>query len=555
MSSDIEKQAPRVPERLLREKAKQLITRPDTAVAYFRVSTKEQTFGASPEVQRNKIQSFADTEGLKIIKWFGDAGISGKTVNRRKELKELLSYCKRNRGKIGYLVVYNMRRASRDTISYYSEIKSVLKPLNIGIRSATEPSIDDSAVGEFLESVQVASGALDNNNKSTSTTDNMKAVASAGWWQSQAPLGWSIKKERVNARKMRSYLVRDDSSRLVQELLETYARGELHQVGLVHRAKELGLKNKHGKHPEENGIKHMLTEAANAGYICNKTTNYEMFAGKHLNDALISVETFNIIQRRLGTTPAAQKKRKSDKSNPLYPLGKGFMLCNNCKKPFYYSAPTTGGKKSQSPRYHCTRVECKGIVPSIKAGEANELFIRTLKEIAPSSEIMKLYKEILKRVALRQYEGINRRISDLRADISTLDSERKNALRKWASSDAMTVDEKDDIVQAVDEERDRKEVLLEELIASQKLKESEIDYAMTYMANPSKYWKNADLEQRQRFQKLVFPEGVFFDSKKRIFGTENISPIYRYKPNKKDPSKSEESLMVIPRGVEPLFSG
>ena len=548
-------QSPRVPERLLRDKAKQLISRPNTAVAYVRVSTKEQMYGASPEVQRNKIESFAKDEELEIIKWFGDDGKSGKTVSQRKELKQLLSYCKRSKNRPGYVIVYNMRRASRDTLTYYAEVKSVLKPLNIGIRSASEPSIDDTAVGEFLETVQVASGTLDNHNKATTTKDNMLSVASDGWWQGQPPLGWSIKKVKINSRKKRSALTRNDSSLLVKELLETFARGEMNQVELVKRAAELGLKNSKGKYPEENAIRRMLTEAAHTGYICSKITNYEMFEGKHINDALISVATFDTIQRRLNMTPASQKARKSDKGNPLYPLGQGFMLCSNCKKSFYYSAPTTGGKKSNSPRYHCTRQECRGIVPSIKADEANELFISLLKDIAPSREIMKLYKEILNRVSLKQYEGLNRRIGDLRDELTNLDSERKGVLRKWARSDSMTVDEKDEIIQDIDDERDRKATALEELLEVQKVKESQIDYALTYMGNPSKYWKNADIEQRRRFQKLVFPEGVFFDSKKRIFGTENISLIYRYKPIKKDPSKSEESLMVISPGIEPGLPG
>lgn len=555
MIDGTEKQSPRVPERLLRDKAKQLVSRPNTAVAYVRVSTKEQTFGASPEVQRSKIESFAENEGVEIIKWFGDSGVSGKTVSQRKELQQLLAHCKRNKNKIGYVLFYNMRRASRDTMTYYSEVKAVLKPLNIGIRSASEPNIDDSPTGEFLETVQVASGALDNTNKSTTTKDNMRSVASDGWWQGQPPLGWSIKKIRINPQKKRSLLVRGDSSLLVKELLETFARGEMNQVELAKRAVELGLRNSKGKHPEENAIRRMLTEAANVGYICNKTTNYEMFEGKHINDALIDTATFDTIQRRLNMTPASQKARKSDKGNPLYPLGRGFMLCSNCKKSFYYSAPTTGGKKSSSPRYHCTRAECRGIVPSIKADEANDLFIKLLKDIAPSREIMKLYKEILNRVALKQYEGLNRRIGDLRDELTSLDTERKGVLRKWARSDSMTIDEKDDIIEDIDAERDRKATVLDELLETQRVKESQIDYALTYMGNPSKYWKNADLKQRRRFQKLIFPEGVFFDSKNRTFGTDNISPIYRYKPIKKDPSKSEESLMVIPRGIEPRLPG
>ena len=32
-------------------------------------------------------------------------------------------------------------------------------------------------------------------------------------------------------------------------------------------------------------------------------------------------------------------------------------------------------------------------------------------------------------------------------------------------------------------------------------------------------WKNADLERKKKIQKLVFPEGIFWDKKKRAFLT------------------------------------
>lgn len=86
-------------------------------------------------------------------------------------------------------------------------------------------------------------------------------------------------------------------------------------------------------------------------------------------------------------------------NNEQYPL-KRFVLCFNCGKPLYASSPKTGGGKSHSPRYHCARKSCRGVVPSIKAETANELFANLLKEIQPEEATIKLYKEILSRTAL-----------------------------------------------------------------------------------------------------------------------------------------------------------
>lgn len=43
---------------------------------------------------------------------------------------------------------------------------------------------------------------------------------------------------------------------------------------------------------------------------------------------------------------------------------------------------------------------------------------------------------------------------------------------------------------------------------------------------------------------MLFPEGATFDMNTMQFGTDRISPLYRYIPNKKDLSVSEKSLLV-----------
>jgi hypothetical protein len=51
-----------------------------------------------------------------------------------------------------------------------------------------------------------------------------------------------------------------------------------------------------------------------------------------------------------------------------------------------------------------------------------------------------------------------------------------------------------------------------------------------------------------RYPEAQFPEGATFDMSTIQFGTEKISPLYRYILNKKDLSVSEKSSLVSLRG-------
>ena len=61
-----------------------------------------------------------------------------------------------------------------------------------------------------------------------------------------------------------------------------------------------------------------------------------------------------------------------------------------------------------------------------------------------------------------------------------------------------------------------------------------------------RYGSNADI--KVRFLKMLFPEGVVYDSVNHRFGTSQISPLYRVLPNKKDLPEKEKSFLVAEPG-------
>lgn len=535
---------PTIPQRLLNQKKRLNTERPNTAVAYIRVSDDSQVDGESLDTQREHIKAYAKRHGLDIVKWFGDEGESAKTVSKRADMMEMLKYSARRKGKIGYAIFYNMKRASRDAKSYYGDFKAVLEGLGMAVRSATE-HIDDTPAGRFIEGVLVLNGQLDNELKGVTTTDNMQSIAMQGWWQHGFLHGYDLVRIKIGTRKKRSTFKKNKDAPIVADLFQAFANGGLTQSDIKRMANERGLRNYKGKPLDDNGIHRMLTQPAYAGYICSKHTNYEMCEGKHIKEAIVDIDTFQKVQQQLGSTLRTRSGIKMVINNEMYPL-KRFMLCFNCNNPLYASSPKTGGGKSHSPRYHCARKSCVGIVPSVKAEVANSLFSNLLKEIQPEESTIKLYKEILNRTAMQQLDNLNRRLGALRGALTSLESERSTAMRRW-NSGKMSDSDKDDILASIDTDIIEKREQLEALEEQQAVKRTQIDYIMNFMGNAHKLWLDADVEMRQRFQNVIFPEGVVLDTRSMQFGTSLISPLYRYAPNKKDLSKSDKSLVVSQR--------
>jgi site-specific DNA recombinase len=541
-----------VPQRLLDQKQKLNKKRPNIAVAYIRVSDDGQVDNESLDTQKNLIQQYADRNELEIIRWFGDEGKSAKTVSKRDDMMTMLNYCAANKGQIGYAIFYNMKRASRDAPSYYSDFKTILTGLGMAVRSATE-HIDDTPAGRFIEGVLVLNGQLDNEVKGVTTTDNMQSVARQGWWQHGYLYGYDLKRMKVGVKKKHTTLKRNRDWEKVRDLFETYAKGGFTQADIKRMAKEKGLKSFQGKYPDDNGIYRMLTQPAYAGYICSKHTNWEMYEGKHLQEAIVSLETFQRVQQIINAQSRNRTGTKVVVANELFPL-KRFVRCFNCNNFLYASSPKTGGGKSYSPRYHCARKQCVGVVPSISASKANEAFNLLLQDIQPARSTLKLYKEILNRTAMKQLDNLNSRLSTLRTALSLLDEERSIAMRRWNKGE-MDTEDKDEIIIRVEADRFEKKDQIAALEAQQAIKKSQIDYAMNFMHDAYKLWLDADVDLRQKFQKAIFPEGVILDTKTLKFGTQTISPLYRYILNKKDLSVSEKSLVVTLPGIEPGLQG
>ena len=522
-----------------------------TAYGYTRVSTEEQTLGSSLENQRLAIQKYADQKNIEIVAWYSDDGISAKTANRP-ELKRMLDDIRNKKDEVNFVIVYNISRISRNLQSYFKDIGPEISKYGASLCS-TQEAVDETPIGHLLFNIALSMHQFDNDIKSKTVKDDMALLASHGWWMSQAPIGLKLKPimtgelTKDGKKKYHNTLVVDNNNNIgnnVRFLLNRFSEGDIIPAELVRLAHKRGVNGKNGKPITLNTMLGILKQSVYAGYNSSK----KMLGGKLTKirdfNGLISLETFNKNQRILN----GEKRTLVINDSAIYPLRK-LLICSDCEKKIRSSAPR-GKSGKRYPRYHCTT---RGH-SSISTQEMHQLFADYLETITPNDGTVKLFKEIIKRTAVRMLGDTNKELAKCRERVSEIDKKLVDATDAFLKGE-LDLDEKNRFTNALDLERFDLNSKIDELKRTQNLNESTIDYVCNFITKPARLWMDADLETKQAFQNMMFPNGLHFNIRERKFGTQDLSPLFSVICNKNESDMDSNSGVVISAGVEPALSG
>ena len=109
--------------------------------------------------QEKACREYCERLGASVEHVFVEEGESAKTADRPK-FQEMLTYCRRNKKNVDYVVVYAVSRFARSTVDHHTTTAYLAK-LGIALRSVTEP-FRDTPIGKFSEAVSAARAQLDN---------------------------------------------------------------------------------------------------------------------------------------------------------------------------------------------------------------------------------------------------------------------------------------------------------------------------------------------------------------------------------------------------------
>jgi DNA invertase Pin-like site-specific DNA recombinase len=230
------------------------------AVIYIRVSTKEQTENLSLPTQLRACEEYCRREGLNVLARFKEEGESAKTADRT-ELQNLLTFCRTNKGRVHFVVVFNLTRFARDKYDHFA-LRSLLQSLGISLRSATEP-IDDTSTGKLMEGVLAAFAQFDNDCRSDRTRAGMKAALEIGRCVFLAPIGY------LNApRSMGKSLLHDpERAPIIRQAFEDYATGRFTKQQILEQVTTAGLRNRRNQPLSSQAIGMLLRNQLYAGVI------------------------------------------------------------------------------------------------------------------------------------------------------------------------------------------------------------------------------------------------------------------------------------------------
>jgi site-specific DNA recombinase len=230
------------------------------AVIYVRVSTKEQTENLSLPTQLRACEEYCRREGYEVVERFKEEGESAKTTDRT-ELQNLLKYCRTHKGKVHFVIVYNLTRFAREKYDHFA-LRAFLKSLGISLRSATEP-IDDTSTGKLMEGVLAAFAQFDNDVRAERTRAGMRTALEQGRWTFIPPVGY------LNAPKWtgKSLMPDPDRGALVTRAFEEFATGRFTKEEVLDSVTRLGLRTRIGSTMNPQSFGRMLTNRLYTGFI------------------------------------------------------------------------------------------------------------------------------------------------------------------------------------------------------------------------------------------------------------------------------------------------
>ncbi len=284
------------------------------AVAFARVSTREQQDGYSIGGQLHRIQQYCKNKNIPIITTYTPAESS--TRGARKTFFEMLEFVKKQKTPIAIICdkVDRLQRGFKE----YSFIMDLVDNHSTQLHFVTEGEIisKNSSGHEFLMyhmNILLAEGCV--RNLSDNVKRGMREMPSKGEYFHTAPVGYL--NQRTN-RHQTTIIIDPIMGPIVRKIFSEFSTGIYSLADITRLANKLKLKTVRGTIAHKQTIRSMLS---NPFYYGEMKMYGKLY--KHNYEHLISKATFQRCQEIL-SRKAVHKKRKIEDTY------RGLIHCKNC---------------------------------------------------------------------------------------------------------------------------------------------------------------------------------------------------------------------------------
>ena len=506
----------------------------NNCVIYTRVSTKEQAdTNLSLETQKKGCDAYVLKHGYNVLSYFGGTYESAAS-DERKQFQKMIEFAKRVKTKVSYIIVYSLERFSRtgDNAIWLSR---QLRELGISIISVTQPIDTSNPSGILQQNILFLFGQYDNDLRKQKSMAGTREKLLTGVWCTKAPFGY------------------DNVRRNGERLIELNPKGKILRKAFLWKANEnltnTEIVNRLAAHGVKTTVKTLGGFFKNpfyCGLLSHMALGGEMVEGKH--EPLVSKEIFlkanDIKFRDYGKT-----QNPHFESTPL----KMFLKCDVCeehmrgylvkaKNLFYYKCDN---KKNCS----CNK----------SAKLMHEKFETILNEISLDKKYIPLFKLQLKKI----YNEINENQDKINGQFQKQLLELKNKMERLEER-FINEEVKPDLYEKFSAKFKQEQWEIEQQIGGCPVSASNLEYyinrSIEFCTELPALWASGSFQDKQKLQKLLFKEGIYYNKQKDETRTTKINSVFLLNASlkgitggKKNGPQSDftlKSVSVVPPRIE-----
>lgn len=440
----------------------------NTAIAYIRVSSEEQVKNYSLANQKEYCEKYARENDLDLVKIFKEEGKSAMNIDRP-ALISLLEYCRKNTGKVDYLVLYKIDRLSRSTIDYL-EIKRRLAKYGVQVKSVTEFT-DDTPMGEFMETLIAAQAKLDNAIRAERVSDGIRKRVESGLPVSVPPIGYKLSKGNNG----KSITIPDEPTfSLLQRAGYQYLTGNYTFTELAELLNKWGFTTKKGNPATSNFVGKFLRMSFYKGIIYSKKWKKE-YRGMHI--PMFTDNEWDDIQDIVDGNPLTIKKKQRAEEFPL----RGFVTCSVTGDPLTGSW-CKGNTKHYAYYYSPSKYK------SIPKDTLESEFTALLDLIEPAPGVIESFSRVL-------FDKYNEKYSKLLQNEQLLSDQIKDI---------------NGVGNEVEDDLAVKNLIKNENKINMITIETARNFSEHFLEHISQYWRTAHLRDKVKIQEVLFPQGLTY---------------------------------------------
>ena len=512
----------------------------NNCVLYTRVSSASQKDNTSLSTQSVDGLKIIQHLGLNLIEQFGGISESASGIEDRTEYERMIAFVSQKSKKVGFIVVYDYSRLSREGVEGYKVVQDLFNKYGIKVITVQQGIADYSPSGQLHQGIQFMFNKFENDLRKEKCNLGAIRKMREGYTVRRAPFGYDHK--RLNGEQV---IEINKKGRAIGKAFKLKAERKYSNEKIIQLLyAEDDIKISHQR------LSEIYKNPYYAGLIVDRRLDGEVIEGRH--PKIVSKETFLLVNDIQSKNAKDYKQVKKNDEIPL----RGTLCCEHCKKPL------TGYLNKPKAKYYY-KCNTKGCKMNISADKAHKELTNELGGFGINENDRELFVAQLSKVFnhfnaenIQKKKEIKRRIKDLEKKIDTLEE-------KMLFDDDKLREEM--YAKHINKFTKQKQICIDE-VQDLNIQLSNLDkfigFSVQIALNLPKLWELADWDTRKRLTGLLFPNGLTYSKQNENYLTFETNIIFQLISTYSDNYKTEKanqqsaspffSALVAPTGIEPV---